>query len=125
MSDLEDALFLMLHSKVHRRWRVEDIERLIIPPIKLQQCGFLRQDDKAVGFFTFGLFSNESSDGYKNGTRKIQPNDWQSGNNLWILLRHLDTLKKCVNTLRNTIFCTMLNLYEATAKRKLEPKERF
>lgn len=64
MPDIEEVLFLLMKSELHRKWCISDIKRLILPPVRLGQFGLLREDGKPVGVFTFGWFSKEASDGY-------------------------------------------------------------
>ena len=85
MSDFEDALVLMMSSDVHKNWYIKDVQRLIVPPIALGQCGFLREDSTAVGFFTYGWFTKEAEEGFTEGTRKIKAGDWNDGNILWVI----------------------------------------
>ena len=52
------------------------------------------------------MLPEEAEEGYKNRTRKIQPHDWNSGNNLWLIdvicpfggtriaIKRLDNLRK-------------------------------
>tara|TARA_R110000744_G_scaffold298194_1_gene407861 strand:+ start:744 stop:1145 length:402 start_codon:yes stop_codon:yes gene_type:complete len=85
MSYLDDALDLMMYSDIHRKWSVGDLHRLIIPPISLGQFGFLRTGGKPVSLLTWAWLTKEAEKGYIEGTRKIQPKDWDAGDELWVV----------------------------------------
>ena len=76
----------MERSPVHRKWYVHDLVRLLYPPAHLGQVVIVTDDSgRLAGFGTYGLFSKEVADGYRNGTRQIQPQDWNSGDELWLV----------------------------------------
>ena len=79
------AVQLMRESWLHRRWTIADFERLILPPIELNQCVFARLGFDVIGFVSWALFSNEASQAFAEKVRPLQARDWQSGANLWII----------------------------------------
>jgi cytolysin-activating lysine-acyltransferase len=79
---IEDILSLMHFSKVHKRWYVEDIFDIIMPPLDLGQCIIVRESDKIVGFGTFGFLSNEALDKFLTGSAKLTRKDFNSGPNV-------------------------------------------
>ena len=52
---LAAALGLMRQSPLHRTYSVADLERLILPPIRLGQCRLYRHAGRAAGFVTWAL----------------------------------------------------------------------
>jgi len=85
---VDDRLFggvvgLLAVSPVHRDWTVSDIERLIVPPMRLGQFVVLRKRDHIFAYGSWALFGDMAEDGYVTGRRKIQPEDWRSGDRLW------------------------------------------
>jgi|APCry1669192111_1035396.scaffolds.fasta_scaffold00005_2 hemolysin-activating ACP:hemolysin acyltransferase len=79
---IKDILSLMSQSRLHKKWYVEDIFNIILPPIESGQCIVVRENDKVVGFGTWAYMSNASLDAFLNGTRKIGPQDFNNGHNL-------------------------------------------
>lgn len=79
------VLDLTLHSKVHAKWTLEDCYRLFAPPLQLGQYVTLQEGDKIVGFATYAMLSAEASDAFTHSTRKLQPEDWRSGPEIWLI----------------------------------------
>lgn len=77
--------WLMGQSEQHCNWTVDDIHRLILPPVALQQFRIWQVEHQPVGFVTWGLFNEETEAGYLSGSRKIQPDDWNAGDRLWLV----------------------------------------
>ena len=77
--------WLMGQSDQHCNWTIEDVHRLIIPPVALQQFRIWQVEHQPVGFVTWGLFNEETEAGYLAGSRKIQPDDWNAGDRLWLV----------------------------------------
>lgn len=77
------VLNLMSNSGIHRGWSIADIERLIVPPMRLGQCFVMRHGDHIIGFASYALLTEEAEVGYIDGTRKIHPTDWNAGDRLW------------------------------------------
>ena len=86
--------------------RLSGIQRLILPPMRLGQYKIYSDKEVPIGYASWALLSDELSEGYKNNTYKIKAQDWNSGDNLWlinvlcpkgggsIVLRRLDKLRK-------------------------------
>lgn len=74
---------LLAASPVHRGWTVADIDRLIVPPMRMGQFVTIRRRDQIVAYGSWALFGETAEDGYVTGQRKIQPGDWRSGDRLW------------------------------------------
>jgi cytolysin-activating lysine-acyltransferase len=73
---------LATQSKAHANYTLADAYRLFIPPISLGQ--FLMFGDGS-GFATWAYLSREAADGYRTRTRKLQPDDWKSGDEIWFV----------------------------------------
>lgn len=82
---LGSAVQLMRGSWLHRRWTVADIERLILPPIELDQCLFAKLGTSTTGFVSWALLSHEASQAFIHRERPLLSPDWHSGDNLWII----------------------------------------
>lgn len=75
--DLGFIARLMMKSDVHRRWTIGDFNRLVVPPVSLGQYIVFRDPNCYV---SWGLFSEDVVDGFRNRSRKLMPGDWDSGN---------------------------------------------
>jgi len=84
MSDLEKILYILNLSSLHSTYRVSDLVRLILPPLKLKQYLLLTEHDQLF-FATWAFMSQEASDSFENGTRKLEEKDWNSGCIPWII----------------------------------------
>jgi cytolysin-activating lysine-acyltransferase len=105
-SDLEKVFYIMSQCTRFKDMRLSGIQRLILPPMRLGQYRIYSDKEVPMGYASWALLSNELSEGYKNNTYKIQAQDWNSGNNLWLInvlcprgggsvvLRRLDKLRK-------------------------------
>lgn len=71
---------ILAQSDRHRSYTLACLERLVVPPIELGQY-FLWQDI----YISWAFLSDEAQRGYIDGTRKIWPSDWDSGNNAWVI----------------------------------------
>jgi len=85
---IEDVLQLMLKSDMHRDWYVSDLERLVLPAIKAKKMTVVYEDKltcktqifpRPTGLFSHAFLTKEAAAGYEDGTRKIQPEDWDYG----------------------------------------------
>ena len=86
--------------------RLSGIQRLILPPMRLGQYKIYSDKEVPIGYASWALLSDELSEGYRNNTYKIKAQDWNSGDNLWLVnvlcpkgggsiaLRRLDKLRK-------------------------------
>ena len=105
-SDLEKVFYIMSQCAIFKDMRLGEIQRLILPPMRLGQYRIYNDKEVPLGYAGWALLSDELSEGYKNNTYNIQAQDWDSGNNLWLInilcprgggsvaLRRLDKLRK-------------------------------
>jgi hemolysin-activating ACP:hemolysin acyltransferase len=75
---IQDVLELMQLSDFHRNYSEKDMQRLIYPAIKNNKCVVYYDEGKPVGMFTYMWLNSKAEDGYLNGTRKLQPEDWET-----------------------------------------------
>jgi cytolysin-activating lysine-acyltransferase len=105
-SDLEKVFYIMSQCAKFKDMRLGGIQRLILPPMRLGQYRIYNDKEVPLGYASWALLSDELSEGYKNNTYNMQAQDWDSGNNLWLInilcprgggsvaLRRLDKLRK-------------------------------
>ena len=80
-----DIISLMAHSSIHRNWSLKGIIRLTIPPLMLNQCRVFKKNGKAIAYISWANLTKKAADGYINDTRKLQPQDWNAGTELWVI----------------------------------------
>ena len=105
-SDLEIVFYIMSQCTRFKDMRLSGIQRLILPPMRLGQYKIYSDKEVPIGYASWALLSDELSEGYRNNTYKIKAQDWNSGDNLWLVnvlcpkgggsiaLRRLDKLRK-------------------------------
>ena len=105
-SDLEIVFYIMSQCTKFKDMRLSGIQRIILPPMRLGQYKIYSDKEVPIGYASWALLSDELSEGYKNNTYKIKAQDWNSGDNLWLVnvlcpkgggsiaLRRLDKLRK-------------------------------
>lgn len=80
------VLDLMTRSARHRSFSVADVERLILPPLLADQAVVLSDESsRIVAFGSIGLLTDDAARGYIEGTRKLQPVDWNAGDQVWLM----------------------------------------
>jgi len=77
--------WLMGQSDEHENYTVADIHRLILPPVAAQQFRIWEVESHPVAFLTWAMLNEDAEQGYLDGTRKLQPDDWQAGKSLWLI----------------------------------------
>lgn len=89
----EEQLIAFVHniiaaSPLHSSWSAEHLNRLLIPPMNLNQFLAVERPDGSPWFFTTWAFLNEeASTGFVAGTRLLQPSDWdwKPDAELWLI----------------------------------------
>ena len=76
---LAHVSFLMAHSPLHKRWFVEDLFRLILPPIQFGQAVYHIEGDRLLGFGTFALMTPEKAWDFLNRKYRLQASDFRCG----------------------------------------------
>lgn len=76
---LAHVIDLMGHSPIHKKWFIEDIFRLILPPIRLNQAVYHVEGGRLLGFGTFALLTQEKAHAFLEKKYRIQPEDFRSG----------------------------------------------
>ena len=84
-NDLEKIFYIMSQCERFKDMRLSGIQRIILPPLRLGQYRIYSDKEVPMGYVSWALLSDELSEGYKNNTYKIQAQDWNSGNNFWLM----------------------------------------
>lgn len=79
-----DILFLAFRSPRHARMQTALLRHYVEPPVELGQFRIFRFDDVPRGMFTWGWLNREAEEKLVSG-ETLSPEDWQSGDRLWII----------------------------------------
>ena len=104
---LGEMVSLLMASKLHRSYYINDIGSVFLPPIHLNQFRVYRNKDKdAVGLVTWAYLSKEVEAKYLTQKYFLQANDWNSGDRLWAIdfLAPFGHMQHIFKDLRNNIF---------------------
>lgn len=83
--NLAAAVWLMGQTATYQNYTVADLHRLLFPPISLEQYRVYYLDGRPHGFASWAFLTPEARDGYLERTRKLQPGDWNAGDELWFI----------------------------------------
>ena len=85
MGDLEKTLQLLNTSSIHRQYNILDINKLIIPPLKLNQYRIYEEDSFPKCYLSWAFFSPEINQKYVTENYQLQEDDWNSGDIFWLI----------------------------------------
>lgn len=105
---LGEALLVLLNSNAHRlNFFISDVEWLLLAPISKEQFRLYKDaEGKPVGLILWAFVNEEVNKRLEMGIGKLGFNEWQSGDNLWIidLIAPLGGGDKMLEELKNTVF---------------------
>ena len=82
---LGEIVWLMSQSQVHKSFFISDLEWFVMTPVILKQFRLFYDKDKPIGVVFWGRVSDEVEQRLAQGTSKLRPQDWKSGDNLWVV----------------------------------------
>ena len=82
---IDPVLGLMLHSKLHRNYTIEQINRLVMPPVNLNQNLALYEGRCLVAWSSWAFMDERLADKFLDSNHKMQPEDWCSGEFLVVM----------------------------------------
>ena len=82
---LRHVEFLCSQSEHHHSYTISDIERCILPPLELRQNRFLCRKGMVTGFASWAFLKRNTAQRFIDGTRKLAPQDWALGSELWLI----------------------------------------
>lgn len=106
MKDLKKVLDILSLTDNLNNIRLKAIYNLIIPPLELGQYIFYEDKEVPLCWASWALLSDEVSKLYAEQKYNLKAEDWNSGNNLWLVniicpygggsiaLRRLDKIRK-------------------------------
>jgi hemolysin-activating ACP:hemolysin acyltransferase len=84
-NDLETILSILSTSPIHKKYTIEDINRLVIPPLKLNQYIIYEEDGSPECYISWAFFSPEVNQKYITENYRLQEDDWNSGDICWLI----------------------------------------
>lgn len=105
---LGEALLILMNSNAHRlNFFISDIEWLLLAPISKEQFRLYKdKEGKPVGLILWAYVNEEVDRKLQMGIGKLGFNEWNSGENLWIIdfIAPLGGGDKMIEELKQTVF---------------------
>lgn len=80
------ALMLSMKTETHRYLFAHEFDWLIMPAIMNNQFQIIRTEEYLpIAFISWALLDEESETRLLKGHKKLKPQEWKSGKNLWIV----------------------------------------
>lgn len=83
MSVFSEVCDLLAASQTYGHWRFDKVVHTFLVPIAKEQALVYRRNGKLVGIITFAYVSDEALSDLVAGRRRIDLDDWQSGENIF------------------------------------------
>ncbi len=84
-SVLGEITWLMSQSPLHKTFFIGDLEWMVMTPIVLEQFRIFYSGDRPVGVALWARVSEEVETRLEAGGARMAPNDWRSGDRLWVV----------------------------------------
>jgi cytolysin-activating lysine-acyltransferase len=82
---LGEIVWLMSQSPLHKSFFISDLEWFVMTPVVLKQFRLFYDNEKPIGVVFWGMVSDEVAARLSAGTMKLRPQDWKSGDQLWVV----------------------------------------
>jgi hemolysin-activating ACP:hemolysin acyltransferase len=82
---LGEILWLYANSPLHQRLKLFEVEQYVMPAIKHQRYRIYKRNGTPVGYVGIARLAKEVEDAWLYNKYVLQPDDWVSGDRLWIL----------------------------------------
>ncbi len=106
MQLIGEVTYLLLASKLHSEYQINDVGAVFLPPIHLNQFRIYRSKGRPLGLVTWARLTDEVEAKYLSGEYNLQPKDWNSGTQLWCIdfVAPFGHAKEILKDLRTNIF---------------------
>ena len=85
MSVFGEVCELLAESQIYGHWRMDKVIKTFVPPIAHKQALVFRKGGKMVAIVTWAWVSDDALEDLKSGKRRIDLDDWKSGENLFFV----------------------------------------
>lgn len=82
---LGEIVWLMSQSPLHKQFFISDLEWFVMAPVLMQQFRLFYAKNKPIGVVLWARVSPEVEARLAAGTSKLRPQDWKSGDKLWVV----------------------------------------
>jgi len=82
---LGEIAWLMSQSPLHKQMFISDLEWLVMTPMLLRQFRLFYDQAKPVGAVFWASVSEEVEARLAAGNARMRPQDWKSGDRLWVV----------------------------------------
>jgi cytolysin-activating lysine-acyltransferase len=82
---IPEVLWLLTQSPRHKFMFLADMEWYFLPPFRLRQFRVFHKDKAPIAFVSWAHVSDEVEERLKSGATRLKPEDWRSGENLWLI----------------------------------------
>jgi cytolysin-activating lysine-acyltransferase len=82
---LGEIVWVCSHSPTHKHFAIGDLEWMMMPALALEQYRVFRGDKTPVGVALWAYLSDEAEKKLDAGAGRLRPNEWKSGDNLWLV----------------------------------------
>ena len=119
---LGEIVWLMSQSPLHKQFFISDLEWFVMTPALLQQFRTFYDTDKPIGVVLWATVSDEVAARLAEGTTKLRPQDWKSGDQLWVVevIAPFGGAEEMVKDLKANVFPTRDVRYLAVKDGKKE-----
>ncbi len=81
-----EIAWMLTRSPGHRHFFIGDMDWLILAPVARSQFRLYRDEErKPVGLVLWAYLNEENEERLKAGGTRLRPDDWASGDKLWII----------------------------------------
>jgi len=80
-----ETVWLMSQSPLHKRFFIGDLEWFVMTPVLMQQFRLFYDTAKPIGVVLWALADDDVAARLADGTTKMRPQDWQSGDQPWVV----------------------------------------
>ncbi len=105
---LGEIVWLMSQSPLHKQFFISDLEWFVMTPALLQQFRTFYATDRPIGVVLWASVSEEVEERLMAGTTKLRPQDWKSGDKLWVVevIAPFGGAEEMVKDLKEKVFPT-------------------
>jgi len=82
---LFEIFWLLSQSPNHKYMFIADMEWYIMPPFRARQFRIFHKDGAPIAFACWAYVSDEVEERLRDGSTKLRPEEWRSGENLWLM----------------------------------------
>lgn len=99
-------VWLMTQSQGHRSFFISDLEWMVMPPVLQKQFRLFPGKNQPIGCALWATLSEEAEKRLEEGATRLAPQDWKSGDRLWLveLLAPFGHKEEMLEDLKRTVF---------------------